>query len=203
MNLPCILDYVLVGGTALSIQISHRLSEDLDFCKWTPRSTPKSAIPFRDIETELRRSFKSVATNPIDFDQVDYLINGEVKFQFFNEVGYELPTSDKVTLEGNLTIAPIATIAAMKVKTMFQRSAFRDYYDVFAIVKGGHIPLLKVIELGCFYDKRLTREMVVKRLTDYKKFREEKSFPTLSPKYKVSVEEIGKFFEEEFAKIEN
>ena len=27
-------DYLLIGGTALSMQIEHRLSEDLDFCKW-------------------------------------------------------------------------------------------------------------------------------------------------------------------------
>jgi predicted nucleotidyltransferase component of viral defense system len=27
-------EYVLIGGTALSLQINNRLSEDLDFCKW-------------------------------------------------------------------------------------------------------------------------------------------------------------------------
>jgi predicted nucleotidyltransferase component of viral defense system len=26
--------YVLVGGTALSLQLKHRLSEDLDFMRW-------------------------------------------------------------------------------------------------------------------------------------------------------------------------
>lgn len=32
-HLECIKDYVLVGGTALSIQIDNRLSEDLDFIR--------------------------------------------------------------------------------------------------------------------------------------------------------------------------
>jgi hypothetical protein len=27
-------EYILIGGTAVSLQIHHRLSEDLDFCKW-------------------------------------------------------------------------------------------------------------------------------------------------------------------------
>ncbi len=27
-------EYILIGGTALSLQINARLSEDLDFCKW-------------------------------------------------------------------------------------------------------------------------------------------------------------------------
>jgi predicted nucleotidyltransferase component of viral defense system len=26
-------EYILIGGTALSLQINNRLSEDLDFCK--------------------------------------------------------------------------------------------------------------------------------------------------------------------------
>ena len=30
----CIKNYTLIGGTALALQIGHRLSEDLDFCKW-------------------------------------------------------------------------------------------------------------------------------------------------------------------------
>jgi predicted nucleotidyltransferase component of viral defense system len=27
-------EYILIGGTALSMQINNRQSEDLDFCKW-------------------------------------------------------------------------------------------------------------------------------------------------------------------------
>ena len=33
-KLECIKPYLLVGGTALSLQISTRQSEDLDFMKW-------------------------------------------------------------------------------------------------------------------------------------------------------------------------
>lgn len=32
--LDCIKPYTLVGGTALSLQIANRLSEDLDFMSW-------------------------------------------------------------------------------------------------------------------------------------------------------------------------
>lgn len=30
-SLSCIKDFVLVGGTSISVQLNHRLSEDLDF----------------------------------------------------------------------------------------------------------------------------------------------------------------------------
>jgi len=33
-TLECIKNYTLIGGTALALQLGHRLSEDLDFCKW-------------------------------------------------------------------------------------------------------------------------------------------------------------------------
>ena len=33
-KLKCINNYTLIGGTALALQIGHRLSEDLGFCKW-------------------------------------------------------------------------------------------------------------------------------------------------------------------------
>ena len=32
--LECVKNYMLMGGTALSLQLNHRHSEDLDFCRW-------------------------------------------------------------------------------------------------------------------------------------------------------------------------
>ena len=195
-TLACISDYVLVGGTALSLQINHRLSEDLDFCKWEKITNAKSAIPFKDIQVELEKQFKTVDINPIDFDQVDYLLNAEVKLQFFNEVGYTLPTQDIISFAGNLKVAPIETIGAMKIKTMFQRNVFRDYYDVYAIIKGGHLTLEKLIEVGCIYDPKLQPGIIIKRLLLHSKFKEEKAFGTLNPMYAISSEEIGEYFKQ-------
>jgi hypothetical protein len=33
-KMECVKNYTLIGGTALALQLGHRLSEDLDFCKW-------------------------------------------------------------------------------------------------------------------------------------------------------------------------
>jgi predicted nucleotidyltransferase component of viral defense system len=200
-QLRCIKDYVLVGGTALSLQIKHRLSEDLDFCKWINASTAKDAIPFNEINKELKDKFDSVVVNPIDFDQVDYIVNDEVKIQFFNETGYSLPSNDNIALAGSLKIAPIVIIGAMKIKTMFQRNVFRDYYDVYAIVNGGHMSLSELIRVSCIYDKRLTKEMIINRLHNHKKFREEKNFGILSPGYNVNSSDIGEFFNEKSSGI--
>ena len=47
--LNCIIDYTLIGGSALSLQIGKRLSEDLDFCKWSINlKTDKPTIDWPD-----------------------------------------------------------------------------------------------------------------------------------------------------------
>ncbi len=38
-KLDCIKSYLLVGGTALSLQMGTRQSEDLDFMKWRTSKT--------------------------------------------------------------------------------------------------------------------------------------------------------------------
>ncbi|MEI9921403.1 MAG: nucleotidyl transferase AbiEii/AbiGii toxin family protein [Bacteroidota bacterium] len=193
VQLSCIKDYVLVGGTALAIQINHRLSVDLDFCKWIGTTSAKDGIDFRGIEEELKTKYKKVIPNPIDFNQADFIADG-VKFQFFNEVSYRLPTKETIKSEGNLRIAPIDLIAAMKVKTMFQRTTFRDYYDVYAIVHEDHVALNKLIEVACTYDKKLNRGLIINRLTRHSSFHFEKEFGLLQPKYSITSEEIGAFF---------
>lgn len=163
--LSCIRNYTLVGGTALALQINHRLSEDLDFCKWVDATSAHHGIALQEIERELKSTFSKVDMNPIDFDQVDYLLNGEVKLQYFNEVGYTLPDVKLVPLRHNLVLAPVPLIGAMKIKTMFQRTAFRDYYDVYVIVKEGHVGLSQVIELAKAYNSKLQSSAILNRLT--------------------------------------
>ena len=43
-KLECLKPYLLVGGTALSLQIATRQSEDLDFMKWRTCKTEKSRL---------------------------------------------------------------------------------------------------------------------------------------------------------------
>ncbi len=54
-QLDCIKPYLLVGGTALSLQIGTRQSEDLDFMKWRTSKIEKMEIAWYQIEKELTR----------------------------------------------------------------------------------------------------------------------------------------------------
>ena len=52
-KLDCIKPYLLVGGTALSLQMGTRQSEDLDFMKWRTSKTEKMEVAWYQIEKEL------------------------------------------------------------------------------------------------------------------------------------------------------
>lgn len=53
-KLECIKEYTLIGGTALSLQIQNRLSEDLDFCKWKEHKRDKHEVDWPEIEKQLK-----------------------------------------------------------------------------------------------------------------------------------------------------
>ena len=76
-------DYMLIGGTALSLQIHHRLSEDLDFCKWQDDKRLKYLeIRWYEIEKRLKQ-FGTLKTDILDFYQVNFCLN-DVKISFYS-----------------------------------------------------------------------------------------------------------------------
>lgn len=50
-KLDCIKPYLLVGGTALSLQIGTRQSEDLDFMRWRVSKTEKMEVAWYQMST--------------------------------------------------------------------------------------------------------------------------------------------------------
>lgn len=52
-RLECIKPYTLVGGTALSLQIEKRQSEDMDFMKWISKRGEKPEVDWPVIKKEL------------------------------------------------------------------------------------------------------------------------------------------------------
>ena len=63
-QLDCIKPYLLVGGTALSLQIGTRQSEDLDFMKWRTSKIEKMEIAWYQIEKELT-IIDDISTEPL------------------------------------------------------------------------------------------------------------------------------------------
>jgi len=116
-------DYVLVGGSALTLHLCHRKSEDLDFFTYEDRFDREKIIKY------LEHFEKKEILNQTD-EQTDLLLDG-VKVTFFNAKWSFLKPSNK----DKFHLASIESIAAMKVNVLFLRAKFRDYYDLYFLVK--------------------------------------------------------------------
>jgi predicted nucleotidyltransferase component of viral defense system len=115
--------YVLVGGSALTLHICHRKSEDLDFFTYNDNFNRKEILKY------IGQFTNKEILNQTD-EQIDLLLEG-VKVTFFNANWSFLKpnTIDKFNL------ASIESIAAMKVNVLFLRAKFRDYYDLYFLIK--------------------------------------------------------------------
>lgn len=190
-QMECIKPYILCGGTALAMQIGHRKSEDLDFMMWRISKTEKPEVNWNLIEKELTDKIGPIESfNMLGFDQVEFRVKG-VKFSFFVSENHS-PVSTPVNYMGNIRLADIESIMAMKMEVMLRRMKFRDYYDIYSIIKEGH-SINDGIEKARKYSRfRLSTKNLVAMLLAGQ-FVPDDNFSTLEPKYDVGKEEIRNY----------
>ncbi len=116
--------FLLAGGTALSLQKGHRISYDLDF--FTLRS-------FRNdkLISEIKKAALDFRILAEEEGSLTMEIEG-VKASFFR---YEYPFLDSIVELDQTRMAGILDIAAMKVIALMQRGAKRDFVDLYAILQ--------------------------------------------------------------------
>ena len=187
-QLECIEPYVLCGGTALAMQIGHRKSEDLDFMMWRLSKTEKPEVDWNTIERELSDKVGEIENfNMLGFDQVEFLVKG-VKFSFFVSDNLS-PVSTPVAYLGNIRLADVESIMAMKMEVMLRRMKFRDYYDIYCILQEGYSirkGIDKALKLSRY---RLSSKNVIAMLLGGH-FIPDDNFTALEPKYEVTKELI-------------
>ena len=190
-QLECIKPYILCGGTALAMQIGHRKSEDLDFMMWRISKTEKPTVNWNAIEHELLEKIGEVDNfNMLGFDQVEFLVKG-VKFSFLVSDNYT-PISAPISYMGNIFLADAESIMAMKIEVMLRRMKFRDYYDIYCILKEGY-SIHRGIDIALKYSRhRLSSKNVIAMLLAGQ-FIPENNFASLEPKYDVTREQIREY----------
>lgn len=190
-SLDCIKPYLLVGGTALSLQIGTRQSEDLDFMKWRTAKTEKMEVAWSQIEKELATVGDIQHKDILDIDHVEYLVSG-VKFSFYACPKYS-PVSKPVDYLNNLRLADVKAIGAMKMEVMLRRSNFRDYYDIYSILKSG-VSVTDLISLALSYSgHNLKSKNLLAMLTNGSRFAKDSRFEQLEPIYDITVQEIEEY----------
>ena len=183
--------YILCGGTALAMQLGHRKSEDLDFMMWRKSKSEKPAVDWPAIEKELKEKIGEIENfNMLGFDQVEFVV-ASIKLSFYVSENY-CPVSEPVPYLGNIRLADIYSIMAMKMEVMLRRMKIRDYYDIYAILREGY-DISRGIDLALKYPqhKLNTKNIVMILLSD--RFMSDENIGQLEPKYNVSKEEIREY----------
>lgn len=190
-SLECIRDYVLCGGTALSMQLGHRESEDLDFMAWRLSRDIKPEVNWPVISKELEEKVGHVdSMDLLGFDQVIFLVGG-VKISFYVSDRFA-PDMTPIPYLGNIRIAPKEAILVMKLEVMLRRMKFRDYYDVYSIVKDGADIGSGITRALQYSQYALKKKNIVAMLLSGR-FSEDSNFRQLNPRYDVDEPQMREY----------
>ncbi len=185
---PLLQDFVLVGGSALAMHLSHRQSEDLDFF------TCKDAFNRKQVFAVMQFFDKKEILHESD-EQIDLLLDG-VKVTFFNSNwSFLMPTTSMLPVY----VASVEQIAAMKINVLFMRARFRDYYDLYTISKE-RLTLKEIYENSRHIMKEINFKLFSIALI-YTEDIEDDNIEHLSPKFKITKEAISEYFITELKKL--
>ncbi len=128
----------MVGGTALALQIGHRISVDFDLFSEKPLPAGflqkiKRAFPDSSIEMTYRST-----------DQINVSVDG-VKTTFFH---FPYPVLESFVTHQKVPLASIGEIAAMKAFAIGKRLSFKDYVDWYFLLSKDYVTLPDVIQLA-------------------------------------------------------
>lgn len=117
-------EFYLAGGTALALQLGHRLSVDLDFFSATQEDIPALMEPLRHSLKEF-----SLILSDSSWGNLVFLANN-VRVGFYG-YGYEM-VKPLLQAEG-IALASVEDIALMKMDALLSRASRKDFHDLYAI----------------------------------------------------------------------
>lgn len=133
MNAEEFLDFRLVGGTALSLQLGHRVSVDIDLFTDADYGT----IDFEKIEKYLKSNFTYINyfSNLPVLPGTSYLVgetkDDAIKLDIFYTDSFIL---DAVQTDENIRLAAIGELVAMKIDVIQRGGRKKDFWDLHELI---------------------------------------------------------------------
>ena len=181
-------DFYLAGGTAIALTIGHRRSIDFDLF------TDKALHPL-SIKNRFKSSSIPFKVLQEAFDQLHLLVD-DVKLTFFT-FPYEVPVMKMPGL--SIKTPDLITLAAMKALALGGRAKWKDYVDMYFILKY-HYNLKVIANTAAnlfpeaFSEKLLRQQLAYFEDIDY-------SEKVIFIKDKVPDDEIRRFLTEQATEI--
>lgn len=180
----------MAGGTALALQIGHRISIDFDF--FTTEEFDEKIF--------VQRVKKTISD--FELEKMEWgTILGYIKKTRFSLFFYDYPLLFKTKDFLGVKIADVKDIAPMKIAAIADRGTKRDFIDLYFIIEKEKIlPLKEILEL---YDKKFrllkqNRMHILKSLC-YFDDAEKGKMPKMLKN--ISWKEVKEFFISEVKKI--
>jgi len=129
--------FVLVGGTALALQLGNRESIDLDLFSNTDFAS-------NDLLTSLLKDYQIVVNNQLSQTLITTINYVKVDF-----IKFHYPFIRPFLVIENIRMASLEDIAAMKLDAITGRGSKKDFYDLFFLLQHYSID-----ELFSFYTEK-------------------------------------------------
>lgn len=129
--------FYLAGGTALALQLGHRLSVDLDFFSETDEVSART-------RSEIMQALKPLAIQVIENVDGNLLMLARGIHLGFFSYGYPL-LEDTPEVE-NVRLASSVDIGLMKCDALITRGSRKDFYDLYFLTR--QIPLDQLLISG-------------------------------------------------------
>ncbi len=130
MQEKCLEPFNLVGGTALALQIGHRISVDIDLF---------SDIDFepQQILSELRKNYKLKIVTEFGnsvIQEIEYPpdSNNHIKIDI---IKYPYPLIEKVVVIDGIRMLSKEDIIPMKLSAVANRGSKKDFFDIYFLLK--------------------------------------------------------------------
>ena len=153
--------FYLVGGTAIAMHLGHRRSIDFDlFCAST-------LAKYRVKKKLLTIPFTQFPMAE-DVDQLHLMIN-TVKMTFFH---FPYPITHPLLVDKTISIPSLLTLSAMKAFALGRRAKWKDYVDLFFILKD-HFSIEEISKEGMalftgqFSEKLFREQLAFHKDIDY------------------------------------
>lgn len=127
-------EYYLVGGTAIALHIGHRRSIDFDLFKKSRLNHKKN------LDRIVAGGFAHQVTRRVE-EQMNLIVNG-VKVTFFQ---YPFEIKPECAFGDVFRMPSLLTLAAMKAYALGRRSKWKDYVDLYFLLKE-HFSLKEVAQ---------------------------------------------------------
>jgi len=129
-------EFYLVGGTAIALHLGHRRSIDFDLFK------PGSLVLNR-ITTKVSSVGMSYNITRRVKEQLNLTIN-DVKFTFLE---YPYPVEVNCKFEDVIKLPNLLNLASMKAFALGRRSKWKDYVDLYYILKD-HLSIKQIVKIS-------------------------------------------------------